>query len=131
MAVFNKTNYPPSSATSAAVRAALGIMGSTTPEAGLAHVITTGGTAIIVAEGPNSGGYVINPNPAAAQGLGLPENAYINMTGPPGSTDAAASGTTSILFPGDRFDLPPLDDGVSVYVNAASSGHKLTVVVYP
>lgn len=103
----------------------------TTPEAGLADVIVNAGVAIIAATGPFNGGYVINPNPAAAQGLGLPENAYLDMTGAPGSTDATGFGTCKILFPGDEFTLPAVETGVNVWLNAASAGHRFTVVIYP
>jgi len=131
--VQNGTSKRATVAQVAALNGGGGGPGFVTPEAGLAFEIITGGTAIVVASGPISGGYVINPNPVAAQGIGgdVPENGYLDMTEPPGSTDSTASGTTSILFPGDRFDLPALNGGVSVYVNAASSGHKLTVVIYP
>ncbi len=96
----------------------------------MASVITTGGTAIVVAEGPINGGYVVNPPNAASQGIGGAENAYIDMVAGPGDTDAAANGTTRILFPGDSFPLPALTSGVLVKVNAATGGHKLTVVTW-
>jgi hypothetical protein len=62
------------------------------PVAGLAYEVTSGGMAVTVAEGPLNGGFVANPASAAAQGLGYAENAYLDLVGVPGGTDAAANG---------------------------------------
>jgi hypothetical protein len=50
----------------------------------------------------------------------------IDMAGTPGSTDAAANGTTALLSPGQFFNIPPLTTSVAVKANAATNGHKLT-----
>lgn len=107
----------------------IGLTSNLTPAAGATSTVATGGTAVTVIAGPCNGGYVVNPANAAAQGIGSAENAYLDMVGTPGSTDATAgSGTSMILFPGQSFTIPALALGVSVKVNAATSGHLLTVV---
>jgi hypothetical protein len=88
--------------------------------------VTTGGTSVIVINGPCNGGFVLNPVSAAGQGLGATENLYIDMVGTPGSTDATGNGTTSILTAGQSFTIPPLPSGATVKVNATSSGHKFS-----
>ena len=101
-----------------------------TPTVGIASQVIAGGTAVVVARGPLNGGFVINPPSAAAQGLALAENAYLDMVASPGGSDSTANGTTVVLAPGGRFDLPGLASGVQVMVNAFTSGHKLTVNVW-
>ena len=78
--------------------------------------------------GPINGGFVQNPIDAAGQGIASAENAYLDMVAAPGGADGAGNGTTAILQPGQPFFLPALPSGVSVKANAATSGHKLTVV---
>jgi hypothetical protein len=93
-------------------------------------VIITGGTAIVAVTGQVFGGFITNPINAAAQGIASAENLYIDMVGVPGSTDAAANGTTVILQPGQSFYLPWLALGVQVRINAATSGHKVSGEVW-
>lgn len=99
-----------------------------TPAAGAASAIVTGGTAITLVNGPIQGGYVVNPCNLAAQGIGTAENAYVDPVAAPGSTDAAANGTTVALQPCQNYPLPPLATGQSLRGNAATTGHKFTVV---
>lgn len=101
-----------------------------TPATGTTATIVTGGTAVTLATGPINGGYVINPANAASQGIVTAENAYVDPVATPGSTDAAANGTTALLQAGQSFYLPPLVTGVLVKGNAGTSGHKLTVVTW-
>ncbi len=98
------------------------------PAAGTTATIAVGGTAVTLFSGPSLGGYIVNPYNAAAQGISVAETAYIDMVGTPGSTDAAASGTTATLVAGQVFNVPRLAADVSVKANAATSGHILTVV---
>lgn len=100
------------------------------PKVGNVTAVATGGTAVSAVLGPVVGGYIVNPANAAAQGLGSAENMYLDMVAAPGSTDAQAIGTTVLLVPGQDFYLPTLPDVVTVYVNAASNGHKFTCVVW-
>ena len=101
-----------------------------TPAAGTASTITTGGTAVTIVTGPIKGGYIVNPINLAAQGIAAAENAYCDPVASPGSTDANGNGTTAILTPGAPFYIPALATGILVKCNAATSGHKLTVVVW-
>lgn len=101
-----------------------------TPVAGTTATIVTGGTAVTFVTGPIKGGYITNPINLAAEGIAAAENLYIDPVGTPGSTDAAANGTTVILTPGQPYALPALAAGVLVKANAATSGHKATVVVW-
>lgn len=101
-----------------------------TPVAGTASAVVTGGTAVTVVTGPVNGGYISNPLNAAAQGIGAAENAYIDPVAAPGSTDAAANGTTVIVSPGQNYTVPPLATGSVIKANAATNGHKLSVVVW-
>ena len=93
-------------------------------------MIPTGGTAVIIVSGPCNGGYVTNPASAAAQGISAAENVYLDPVNTPGSTDASANGTTILLEPGQNFTLPQLAPSISLKANSATSGHKLTVVVW-
>jgi hypothetical protein len=129
MAQYNPGNYQSNTANAIPMYTVAG-SSAVTPAAASASAIVAGGTAIVVATGPINGGYVTNPSNAASQGIGAAENAYLDMVGTPGSTDSAANGTTVILQPGQTFALPALAAGVNVRVNAATSGHKLTAVVW-
>lgn len=94
-----------------------------TPAAGTASAIVTGGTALTIVTGPTNGGYITNPSNAS-------ENLYIDPVGVPGSTDAEGYGTTLILVPGQSFNIPALAAGSVIKANAATTGHKITVVVW-
>jgi hypothetical protein len=101
-----------------------------TPGALLTSEVTTGGTAVTVITGPCRGGFVSNPASAAGQGLGSTEDLYLDMVNVPGSTDATGNGTTQTLVAGQSFAIPPLRTGVLVRVNATSSGHLFSGVVW-
>lgn len=100
------------------------------PMAGVNSEITVGGQPVVLVNGPCLGGFIINPPNAASQGIAATENLYVDPVDDPGDTDANANGTTSIVFPGAQFNFPALSTGVQIKGNAATSGHKLTVVVY-
>lgn len=102
------------------------------PAGGTNSTVTAGGTAIIAVTGPANGCAITNPPNAASQGIGTAENAYVNPTGAtPGSTDGAANGTTILLAPNTTWNCPgAVFPGQTVLVNAATSGHKLTVLVW-
>lgn len=100
-----------------------------TPRAGTVSVVTTGGTAVTAIAGPINGGYILNPPNAASQGISAAENLYVDMVSAPGSTDATANGTTTLVpAGGNPFVIPAIGAGVNVQVNAASNGHKFTIV---
>jgi hypothetical protein len=99
-----------------------------TPAAGTVSQVTTGGTAVTVISGPCNGAFITNPANAARQGgIAAAEPIYVDMVATPGSTDAAANGTTTAIDPGQSFTVPPLASGVNVKVNAATSLHKFSV----
>lgn len=104
--------------------------GAVTPAAGSAAAVATGGTAVTAVTGPINGGFITNPSNAARQAIAAAEPLYVDMVGTPGSTDAVANGTTSALDLGQSYTLPALATGVTVKVNAATNGHKFTVVTW-
>lgn len=101
-----------------------------TPKAALTYTVTTGGVAVAFADGPINGGFIINPLTAAAQGISNAENLYIDCVNTPGDTDATGNNTTTILQPGQSFTLFALATGSNWQMNAASSGHKVTIVLW-
>lgn len=126
--VYNAiTTYPIPTQTAKGVDIGATEQVQVTPAVGTASTITTGGTAVTVITGPILGGFVCNGSNAAIQGISTAESIYLDMVGTPGSTDAAANGTTSPIATGQCFTLTALATGVTVKVNAATSGHKLTV----
>lgn len=92
---------------------------------GAASQVTTGGKAVAAAFGPLLGGFVMNPLTAADQGVPA-EPLYLDLTGPAATRETA---TTIELAPGALFNFPA-DFGGTVSVNAVTSGHKFSVVVY-
>lgn len=97
-----------------------------TPVAGLVSEVTVGGTAAFAA-GPNpNGGFITNPASAADQGLAVAETLYID---PVGAAGVEANGTTFALAPGQTWSLVA-GQTTKTSVNAASSGHKFSAVVY-
>jgi hypothetical protein len=106
------------------------VYGAIVPVAGLQSVQAIGGTAFAAAVGPLNGGYITNPANAAAQGIGAAENLYIDLTRPPGATDALANGTTVLITAGQTFTIPAIAAGVYVWVNAATTNHAFTLVVW-
>jgi hypothetical protein len=69
---------------------------------------------------------ILNPPTANGQGIASVEPMYVSVVGTPGSTEADGNGSTVPLLPGGTFIVPPIATGVSVKVNAATSGHKFT-----
>jgi hypothetical protein len=95
-------------------------MAAYVPRALLASVVPVGGTAVLVAQGPLSGGYITNP--AAAT-----ENLLVDMVGVPGLLPV---GTTTALIAGQTFYIPPLNGNVFVRVNAATTAHAFNGEVW-
>jgi hypothetical protein len=100
-----------------------------TPRAGLAFEIVTGGTAVTVVPNVPNGGYITNPSSNIDQNIS-PSAAEILYVDPVASISSlVANGTTVALYPGQSFELIPGQIS-PVYCNAATSGHKFTVVYY-
>jgi hypothetical protein len=89
-----------------------------------------GGTAVTAVTGPANGGLIINPALAASQGISGIENAYVDMVGTPGSTDANATGTTISLLPGQSLGIPVIGATVVIRFNAATTGHKVQCEIW-
>lgn len=98
-----------------------------TPVAGANSVIAVGGTAIVAALPNPNGGYIVNPLTTANQGVSPVEVLIVDPTGnSPGSN---ANGTAIALQPGQSWPLIP-GQTTATMVNAATTGHKFTVVVW-
>lgn len=99
---------------------------SVTPRAGVNSVVAAGGTAVIAANGGINGGYITNPASATDQGISVAENLIVDPVATPG---LFGNGTSISLFPGQSFSLIP-GTTLSTWVNAETSGHQFTVVVF-
>jgi hypothetical protein len=97
---------------------------SVTPTAGLISNIVTGGIAVNAIGALPNGGFITNPVDAADQGLAVAEVLYVD---PVGAAGLAANGTTFALYPGQSWPIIP-GQTTPTSVNAASSGHKFSVV---
>jgi hypothetical protein len=99
------------------------------PTPGLVSQTMADGEAIQVAPGGfgalySIGGIIVNPVSSIDQGLLYTEPLFVDFTGPAYSYE---TGTTTLLQPGSSIDIPA---GSVAWVNAATGGHKFTVVVY-
>lgn len=102
-----------------------------TPAAGTASIVAVGGTAVIAITGPVRGGYIANPLTAADQGIGGAEAIIVDPVNSPGSAPGAGNGTAQSIAAGSTWTLPfPIPAGVTVHVNAVTTGHKFTVVTF-
>jgi len=97
-----------------------------TPSAGTNSQISTGGVAVVAAPAGTQGGYITNPASPSDQNLSGTEPLFVSPVSAP---SLSANGTAIALNPGESFTIPP-NSTLPVYVNAASNGHKFTVVVY-
>lgn len=93
-------------------------------------VVTTGGTAVEAIPVNPNGGIITNPLTAADQGLTgpgvVPEPLYVN---PINQATLTANGNTFALAPGQSWVVIP-GQSSSTFVNAASNGHKFSVVYW-
>lgn len=95
-----------------------------TPVAGLASAVVVGGTALNAVGVLPNGGFITNPFAAVDQGLGSAEPLYVDAVAAAGT---AGNGTTFALQPGQTWTVIP-GQTTPTSVNAASSGHKFSVV---
>lgn len=98
---------------------------SLNPKAGLVAKVTTGGTAVTALSTVANGCTITNPLTAGDEGIGAAEPLLIDPTG--AAATAAANGTTIALPAGSSWSCIPYS-GKAVSVNAATSGHKFSVV---
>ena len=98
---------------------------SVNPRAGATGTIVTGGTAVTALTGPTNGCYISNPSAAADQGIMTAEPIYVDPTGAAATT--STSTTNGRIDAGQTWFCVPYSLQ-SVSVNAATSGHKFTIV---
>lgn len=96
-----------------------------TPSAGAATAIGTGGTAVTAVTGPVNGCTIANGLTATDEGVTI-EPIYVNPV-----TTATVQGntTTYAIQPGQSFNCIP-GQTTNVSINAATTGHKFTVVAW-
>jgi hypothetical protein len=96
------------------------------PVAGLTSTVATGGTPVLVTNPNALGGYIMNPASNTDQGIATAEPLYVNLVA---AATLEGNGTTIALQPGATW---PLIAGQTTpaSVNAATSGHQFTVVVW-
>ena len=93
---------------------------------GGATSVLTGGTPVVAIHALLSGGIVWNPLSASDQGIATAETLYLSEVGPPG---LVANVTTFALVPGQFYFATPSSTN-SIWVNAATSGHKFTAIIW-
>ena len=98
-----------------------------TPTPGLTNIVQIGGTPVTVANAGTGGGLVTNPLSATDQGISNAEPLYVDPVGSCAAT--SAGGTILALQPGDTYTLVP-GSTLPTIVNAATGGHKFTVVLW-
>lgn len=88
--------------------------------------VSTGGNPVVAAYGPVRGGFITNPSLNTDQGISTAENLFYSITG---NAAPYETPTTFVLAPGQTFLIPPgLTTNVSV--NAPTSGHKFSAIIY-
>jgi hypothetical protein len=93
---------------------------------GAATKVTVGGQSVIAVFGNILGGFLANPSTSGDQGIAAIEPLYVSLIG---DATLGESDTTFTLYPGQGFTLPAgLTSNVSV--NAATSGHRFSAIVY-
>jgi hypothetical protein len=100
-----------------------------TPKPGQNIVVTTGGTPVVVVPAGPNGGFITNPVYPADQGLGSGVSAEALYVDPLNPATLAANGTCFRLGPGETWEIIP-GQTTPTTVNAATSGHKFSVVWY-
>lgn len=98
---------------------------ATTPAAGAASAIVTGGVAVTLVTGPVNGCFIVNPLSTTDQGV-TAEVAYVNGVT---TATAAGNGTNTNLAAGQSWTCVP-GQTTNVSAIAATSGHKFTVQVW-
>jgi hypothetical protein len=93
---------------------------------GVASSVDTGGVAVAALPSGALGGYIVNPYSRSDQGTFASEVLYVDPTGP---ATLFSSDTTVALQPGQAY-IYQAGQTEPVWVNAHSSGHLFTSVVY-
>lgn len=90
------------------------------------QVVDIGGTPVVALFGPMLGGIIVNPVSAEDQGLAVPELLFVSIVG---DADTMETTTTVPILPGQYWTVPPGMTN-SVSINAVSSGHKFSAIVF-
>lgn len=93
---------------------------------GANSTVAVGGTSAIAVYGPAQGGLIVNPRLAGDQGI---PNAEILWVDPVNPAVLYQTGTCFPIQPGQTFSVPP-GCTTNVSVNAATSGHKFSVITF-
>lgn len=96
------------------------------PQQGLATSITLGGQAVMVIPPGAYGGYIWNPYTETDQGVPI-EPLFINPISAP---SLEAFGATVAIYQGQNFEVPVAKSVTGIWVNAATTGHRFTVVYW-
>jgi hypothetical protein len=92
----------------------------------VASEVRVGGAPVVAMYGPIIGGFIINPPDAVGQGIPVAEEIYVDITGP---ATLGTTGTSVAIQPGQEFKVPP-GETTNVSVNAATSHHKFSAIIY-
>ena len=98
----------------------------TTPYPGATHKVKVGGTPVVAIYSNMAGGIIQNPASAADQGIAAAEPLFVNFAG---DATLGQIGSTIELDLGESVTVPP-GDARDVSVNAATSGHLFSCVVF-
>jgi len=93
---------------------------------GAASVVAKGGTSVVAVYGGALGGYVVNPQLVVDQDIDAAEVLFVDPTGPAAHSQTK---TTIPLQPGQAYTIPA-GQTTPLWVNAASSGHRFSVVLF-
>lgn len=93
---------------------------------GATSEVTIGGTAVVAIFANAAGGLIVNPASSIDQNTILPEILFVDITN---SAGLAESATTIAVQPGYSVIIPA-NSTSAVSVNAATSGHLFTSIVY-
>ena len=102
--------------------------GAATFLAGTTSTVATGGTAVSAVTGPAVGCYIFNGSTATEQNIATAEVLYVD---PVTTATTTAGGSNVAMVPGQNWSCPgSVGPGRVISINAATSGHKVTVVVW-
>lgn len=97
-----------------------------TPIAGVNSEVIVGGTANVCIGPLPNGGVIVNPSSPDDQGLADTEDLFVD---PVGEATLNGNGTTFRLAPGQSWEVVA-GQTTPTYINAPSSGHKVSVFSY-
>lgn len=102
--------------------------GAATFLAGTNSTVATGGTAVAAVTGPVTGCYIFNGSTATEQNIATAEAVFVD---PVITATTTAGGSNVAIQPGQTWTCPgSVGPGRVVSINAATSGHRVTVVVW-